>query len=98
MVYVCENDFYRANDEASYAREQLQRTFGFAIGSGAVFAPQVETYEIKSHSGCRTNPILFNGISDVCERRRGTVNSRRFSNRFFSLKHVFLFRVYLTSL
>ena len=47
MVVVCENDFYRANDEVSYAREQLQRTLSFAKGSGAVFAPQVGTYEFN---------------------------------------------------
>jgi hypothetical protein len=45
VVVVCENDHYRANDEASNAREQLQRTFGFAEWSGAVFVPQVEAYE-----------------------------------------------------
>ena len=45
MVVVCENDHSRANDEASHAREQLQRTFGFAEGSGAVFVPQDEAYE-----------------------------------------------------
>ena len=45
MVIVFENDHYRANDEASNAREQLQRPFGFAGGSGAVFVPQVEAYE-----------------------------------------------------
>ena len=45
MVVVCENDHYRANDEASIAREQHQRTFGLAEGSGVVFVPQVEAYE-----------------------------------------------------
>ena len=44
VVVVLENDRYRANDEASFAREQLQRTFGFAMGSDAVFVPQVEAY------------------------------------------------------
>ena len=39
------NGHYRANDEASFASEQLQRTFGFAMGSGAFFVPQVEVYE-----------------------------------------------------
>jgi hypothetical protein len=32
VVVVCADDFYRANDEVSNAREQLQRTFGVAIG------------------------------------------------------------------
>ena len=44
VVVVLENDRYRANDEASFAREQLQRTFGFAMGSDAVFVLQVEAY------------------------------------------------------
>ena len=45
MVVVLENDGYRANDEASFAREQLRRTFGFAMGSEAVFVPQVQAYQ-----------------------------------------------------
>ena len=45
VVYA--DDSYRANDEVSYAREQLQRTLSFAKGSGAVFAPQVGTYEFN---------------------------------------------------
>ena len=44
VVVVCKDDHYRANDEASHAREQLQRTFGLAMGSGAVLVPQVEAY------------------------------------------------------
>ena len=39
------NGHYRANDEAAFASEQPPRTFGFALGSGAVFVPQVEVYE-----------------------------------------------------
>ena len=45
MVVIWENNHYQANDEASHAREQLQRTSGFADGSGAVFVPQVEAFE-----------------------------------------------------
>ena len=48
VVVVLENDVYRANDEASFAREQLQRTFGFAMGSDAVFVPQVDAYKNDS--------------------------------------------------
>ena len=48
MVIVCENAHYRANDEVSNAREQLQRTLSFAEGSGAVFVPQVETFKESS--------------------------------------------------
>ena len=84
------DNHYRANDEVSYAREQLQRTFGFAMGSGAVFAPQVETYEINPTWVFVQNPVLILGIS-VCGRRRGPVNSRRFSDRFYRLKNVPLF-------
>ena len=36
---------YRANDEASHARGQIQRSTGFAAGSGAVLVPQVEAFE-----------------------------------------------------
>jgi hypothetical protein len=36
---------HRANDVASFARELLPRTFGFAMGSAAVFVPQVEVFE-----------------------------------------------------
>ena len=36
---------HRANDVASFARELFPRTFGFAMGSGAVFVPQVEVFE-----------------------------------------------------
>ena len=39
------NIHHWANDEASLASEQPPRTFGFAMGSGAVFVPQVEVYE-----------------------------------------------------
>ena len=46
VVVVCMNGHYRANDEASFASEQPPRTFGFAMGSGAVFVPLVEVYEI----------------------------------------------------
>ena len=42
---ICMNNHHRANDEASLASEQLPRTFGFAMGSGAVFVPPVEVYE-----------------------------------------------------
>ena len=45
MVVVLESDRYRANGEAFFAREQLQRTFAFAMGSDAVFVPQVEAYK-----------------------------------------------------
>ena len=45
VVVVWENDHYRVDDEASFAREQLQRTFGFAMGFDAVFVPQVEIYK-----------------------------------------------------
>ena len=44
MVVVLENDRYRANDEASCARGQPSRTFGFAMGFEAVFVSQVEAY------------------------------------------------------
>ena len=44
MVVVLENDCYRANDEASCAREQPSRTFGFAMRFEAVLVPQVEAY------------------------------------------------------
>ena len=40
------NNHHRANDEASLASEQPPRTLGFAMGSGAVFVPQAEVYEI----------------------------------------------------
>ena len=40
------NHHHRANDEASLASEQPPRTFGFAMGSGAVFVPQVEVFVI----------------------------------------------------
>ena len=85
VVYA--DDSYRANDEVSYAREQLQRTLSFAEGSGAVFAPQVETYEINPTWVFVQNPVLILGIS-VCGRRRGPVNSRRFSDGLFRVKHV----------
>ena len=54
----CENAYHRANDEVSNAREQLQRTFGFAKGSGAVFAPQVETYETEISDFIFTDTFL----------------------------------------
>ena len=40
------NNHHLANGEASAASEQPPRTFGFARGSGAVFVPPVEVYEI----------------------------------------------------
>ena len=45
VAFVCLNGHYRANDEAYFASEQPPRTFGFAMGSGAVFVPQVEVYK-----------------------------------------------------
>ena len=44
MVVVLENDRYLASDEASCAREQPSRTFGFAMGFEAVLVPQLEAY------------------------------------------------------
>ena len=46
---------HRANDEASFARELLPRTFGFAMGSAAVFVPQVEVFEFM-------DPVLFKAL------------------------------------
>ena len=45
MLVICVNDQHRANDVASFAREQLPRTIGFAMGLEVVFVPQVEVYE-----------------------------------------------------
>ena len=45
MVVVWEKKHYRANDEASHARGQLQRSSGIADGSGAVLVPQFEAFE-----------------------------------------------------
>ena len=44
VVVVLENDRYRANGEASCARVQPSRTFGFVIGFESVFVSQVEAY------------------------------------------------------
>ena len=46
---------HRANDVASFARELLPRTFGFAMGSAAVFVPQVEVFEFL-------DPLLFKAL------------------------------------
>ena len=45
MGVVWEKNHYRTNDEASHARGQIQRSTGFAAGSGAVLVPQVEAFE-----------------------------------------------------
>ena len=44
-VVFCVFYQHRANDVASFARELSPRTFGFAMGSGTVFVPQVEVWE-----------------------------------------------------
>ena len=49
---------HRANDVASFARELLPRTFGFAMGSAAVFVPQVEVFEIM-------DPVLFKALDGL---------------------------------
>ena len=49
---------HRANDVASFARELLPRTFGFAMGSAAVFVPQVEVFEIW-------DPVLFKALEGL---------------------------------
>ena len=42
----CVINLHRANDVASFARELFPRTFGFAMGSGTVFVPQVVVLEL----------------------------------------------------
>ena len=47
QVLVIRMNFqHRANDVASFARELFPRTFGFAMGSGTVFVPQVVVLEL----------------------------------------------------
>ena len=56
QVLVIRMNFqHRANDVASFARELLPRTFGFAMGSAAVFVPQVEVFEFM-------DPLLFKAL------------------------------------
>ena len=55
VLVICVIYQHRANDVASFARELLPRTFGFAMGSAAVFVPQVEVFEIM-------DPVLFKAL------------------------------------
>ena len=55
VLVICVIYQHRANDVASFARELLPRTFGFAMGSAAVFVPQVEVFEFM-------DPLLFKAL------------------------------------
>ena len=62
VVVVWEKNHYRANDEAFHARGQLQRSSGFADGSGAVLVPQVEAFEKETADLHFTDTNLTLGI------------------------------------
>ena len=76
MVVIWENNHYRANGEATHAREQLQRTSGFADGSGAVFLPQVEAFEKESAGLSFTDTSLTFGTFFFGRCRLGRVLAR----------------------
>ena len=59
VLVICVNYQHRANDVASFARELLPRTFGFAMGSAAVFVPQVEVFEFRESVAFQGSGLSF---------------------------------------
>ena len=63
VLVICVNYQHRANDVASFARELLPRTFGFAMGSAAVFVPQVEVFEFRETVAFQGSGLSFSSLS-----------------------------------